>query len=530
MASKPKSPYYFDNKEATKAELFFRDFLVHVKGEWAGTPLELLPWQKKLVRNMFGWKRREDGTRKYRQVYIEVPRKNGKSTMCAGIALYMLFADGEEGAEVYSAAADREQAHIVFDMARQMALRDDYLSERCAVYQKSISVASTGSRYKSLSADADTKLGYNPSCVIFDEIAVQKHRKLYDALWTGRHSRRQPLMVMITTAGVADQTSIGWDRHDYACKVRDGIIKDDSFMPVIYEAAQDADWTDEKVWKASNPSWGISVKPEGIREECEAAKASPAAQNSFRRFYMNQWVAQETRWIDMAVWDSCDEMVDRDELKGYAAFAGLDLSTTDDLTAFVLLFPPEEDDQLWEVIPYFWVPEDTIQKRVEKDRVPYDQWVREGWIEVTPGGAVDHSYIRRRINEIAEDYDVQQIAIDPYNAHQITTQLFNEDGFDVVSFRQGTLSFNPPMRDMMAKLLNKELRHGGHPILRWNADNMVARRDVNDNLAPDKQGRTWKIDGVVALLMALGLTIEAEVETNVYEDRLEAGEELITLV
>jgi len=520
------SKYTFDKDSADKGIEFFEEYLVHIKGEWAGQKLELWSWQDKFIRELFGWKR-EDGTRKYRQAYIEVPRKNGKSTLCAGIALYLLFADGEAGAEVYSAAADREQAHIVFDVARQMVLRNEYLSSKASCYQTSVSVASTASRYKSLSADADTKLGFNSHGVIFDEIAVQKHSKLYDALKTSTHASRQPLMIMITTAGIADKNSIGWEMADYARKVKDGVIKDESFLSVIYSADKEEDWTDEKVWKKVNPSYGICVKPEALKEECDRAKQSPAAQNSFRRFYLDQWVEQAERFIDMGVWDANADAVDPLELQHAPCFAGLDLSSTIDVSAFVLLFPPENEGELWEVLPYFWIPAENVQKRVERDRVPYDSWIRDGWIEATEGNVVDQSVIRRRIAEIADEFEIMEVPVDPWNSQQLQTQLMG-DGFNVVPFRQGFYSMNAPTKELMALLMSGQIRVGENPVLRWMAANMAVAMDAAGNYKPAKDKATDRIDGIVALIMALGRAMQNEDEGNVYEDRAEAGEELLT--
>ena len=525
MASK----YWFDRKAAAQAELFFETFLVHTKGEWANKRFVLEQWQRKFIRNLFGWKRRSDGTRRYRTTYLEIPRKNGKSHLCSGIALYMLFADGEQGAEVYSAAADRHQAHIVFDVAKEMVLRNAELHERANCYRTSISVPATASKYESLSSDAFTKLGLNPHAVIFDEIAIQPNDELYNALRSGQGARRQPLLVMLTTAGVADRESIGWRLGDYARKVRDGIIADETFYPVIYETRKEADWKDPKVWERANPNYGVSVKPEFLAEECETAKASPAAQNVFRRFYLDQWVEQTDRYIDMSVWDQCIELGEPEDLLHYPCFAALDLGSVSDLSSLILLFPPEDEEQLWEVLPFFWVPADNIRKRVEKDRVPYDDWVSDGLILTTPGEVTDQDFIRHHIGEVAGMYEIQKLGIDPWNAQQLAVQL-ESDGHTVEFFRQGFASMANPTKELLALLIEARIRVGSNPVLRWMASNMTVKMDPAGNVKPDKGAATEKIDGMVALIMALGLSLAEEIETNVYEERAEAGEELLRWV
>ena len=527
------SEFWFDKKAASRAEEFFDTFLVHVKGEWAGQPLALEPWQREFVRNLFGWKRRDgsgkngtgaDATRKYRQAYVEIPRKNGKSTLVAGIALYMLLADGEPGAEVYSAAADRGQAHIVFDMAKQMVLRNERLSAVLKTYRTSISHAASASRYESLSSDAFTKLGFNAHAVIFDEIAIQPNRDLYDALRTSMGARRQPLMVMLTTAGVANKESIGWELADYARKVRDGIYEDDAFLPVIYEAGKEADWTDPAVWEAANPNFGVSIKPEFIREECETAQASPAAQNAFRRFYLNQWVEMTDRFIDMAVYDRCMELgeVDEDALVNAQAYVGVDISSTIDLSAALLVFPPVEDGEFWEVIGRCWIPGDNVKQRVDRDRVPYDDWITDGWITPTDGNVVDQQYIRRDLGELAGIYEFAQLGIDPWNAQQLQIEL-EGDGHNIVQYRQGFVSLNAPTKELLALLMSKQMLVGDNPVLRWNIANLVVKTDAAGNVKPDKGKATERIDMAVALIMGIGLAIADPMRGPSVYDEGEAG-------
>lgn len=488
-----------------RAVEFIRKYLRHVKGEWAGMPFELDPWQDKIIRKLFGTLR-ADGTRQYRRCYVEIPRKNGKSTLASAVALYLLLADKEPGAEIYSCAADRDQAGIVFDMARSMVESHVELRKRTKVYRTSIVVPETASRYKVLSADAFTKHGLNAHGVIFDELHAQKNRDLWDVMLTSTGARRQPLIFSITTAGVYNPESICWEVHDYACKVRDGIIEDDEFLPVIYAADKDDDWTDPEIWKASNPGFGISVKADYLERECERAKEVPAAQNTFRRLHLNQWTEQETRWLDMDVWDESGGVLDEDALAGQECFAGLDLSTTTDISALALYFRGGE------TVMRFWVPGDNIAKRAKHDRVPYDTWKRDGHLISTDGNVVDYDFIRKEINELGRVYNIRQIAIDRWNATHLSTQLMG-DGHDVVMFGQGFASMSAPTKELEKLLLNRAINHGNHPVLRWMASNVAVKQDAAGNLKPAKDKSTERIDGIVALIMAIGLATQDDGES-----------------
>ena len=500
--------FWFDEEAADRAEAFFPRFLVHIKGEWAGQPFVLEPWQRDgIVRPLFGWKRK-DGTRRYRTVYVEVPRKQGKSTVAAGIALYLLFADHEPGAEIFSAAADRDQAAIVFDLAKQMVLASPELRKISEIYKRSIVVTRTGSAYHVLSADAHTKHGKNASGVIFDELHAQPNRELWDVLNTSTGARRQPVTVAITTAGY-DRESICFEVHDYACKVRDGVIPDDTFLAVIHAASDTADWKDPVVWKAANPGLGKTVKLAYLEQEARKAGETPSYQNTFRRLHLNQWTQQNTRFIDLAMWDACSGTVDVESLKERYCSAGLDLSSTTDLSAFVMLFPPKdpeegsEPDLAYDVLAWFWMPEENIAKKSRRDRVPYDAWVRDGLIEATPGNVVDYDRIKERIVSISQEHYIHELAIDRWNATQIATQLSNE-GITVVPFGQGYRDMSAPTKDLEALIVSKRIRHGGNPVLRWMADNVSVKQDPAGNLKPDKAKSTGRIDGIVALTMALG--------------------------
>jgi len=502
----------FDRERALLPEQFFARYLVHIKGEWAGLPLTLEKWQARLLRELFG-RIGPDGLRRYRTCYVEVPRKNGKSTMAAGIALYLLFADGEPGAEIYSAAADREQAAIVFGAAKEMVERSPKLRKRCEVYQRSIVVPSTGSCYKVLSADVPTKHGLNPHGIIFDELHAQPNRHLWDVLTTGTAARRQPLTIAITTAGF-DRHSVCFEQHEYAEKVRDGVIPDDSFLPVIYAAAKDDDWKDPKVWKKANPNLGVSVKAEYLGKQAKKAAEVPAEQNSFRRLHLNQWTEQDLRWMPMEVWDACADPLP--ELVGRECFGGLDLSSTLDLSAFVLAFVAA--DRV-DVLCRFWVPREGARKRADHDRVPYPLWIDQGFIEATEGDVIDYDVIRERIKADGERYDIREIAFDRWNATQLSIQLAG-DGFTMVEVGMGFASMAAPTKELMNLVLGRKLRHGGHPVLRWCASNISVEQDAAGNWKPSKRRSSEKIDGIVALILAVSrLMLRREPERSVYETR-----------
>jgi len=507
--------FWFDEQAADHAASFFERFLRHTKGEWAGEPFRLQEWQRDgIVRPLFGWKRR-DGSRRYRTAYIEIPRKQGKSTISSGIALYLLFADGEAGAEVYSAAADREQARIVFDQARAMVEESPELSGRAQAFRNSIVVPKTRSSYKVLSADAFTKHGLNAHGIIFDELHAQPNRELYDVLTTSTGARRQPLMVMITTAGY-DRTSVCWEQHEYARQVLAGIVEDPSYFAFIAAADEGDDWTDPATWAKANPGLGVTISEDYLREQCARAQASPAYQNAFRRLHLNQWTSQDERWLDMAAWDACDGALP--ELMGRRCFGGLDLASTTDIAAFVLAFPPEREDEPFYLLPFFWTPRETLTERMRKDRVPYDAWVRDGYMTATPGNVIDYGVILRDIEALGQRYKIEQIAFDRWGAEMVR-QLLEGAGFEMVQMGQGFASMSHPTKELLRLVLAHGLMHGGHPVLRWMADNVTVDIDAAGNVKPNKGKSREKIDGIVAAVMALDRAVRNEESGSVYEER-----------
>jgi phage terminase large subunit-like protein len=481
--------------------LTFFALLRHSKGEWAGQPFVLSPWQAFILWVLFGWMR-SDGTRRFRTAYIEIGRKNGKSTLAAGVGLYLFAADRELGAEVYTAATKRDQARIVHSEAVRMVRLSPGLRRHVQTFKDNLSMMRTNSKYEPLGADADTMDGLNVHGAVIDELHAHKNRNLWDVLETATGARRQPLLFAITTAGF-DRQSLCWQQHDYGEKVLDGIIEDDSYFTFIASLDPDDVWTDRRVWSKANPNLEISVKPESLEEQCAKAESLPAAQNAFRRLRLNQWTEQVDRWIDLAVWDACALPVDARSLEGRPCFGGLDLSATTDLSAFVLIFPPVEQGEPWKVLCRFWMPRDNVRRRVDNDRVGYDLWIQEGWIEATEGNVIDYDVIRARVQEDAKRFDIRELAFDRWNATQLCTQL-QSDGLAMVPFGQGFASMAAPTKELEKMILGRQLAHGGHPVLRWMVSNVAVKQDAAGNLKPDKGKSSDRIDGVVALVMAVG--------------------------
>jgi phage terminase large subunit-like protein len=505
----------FDTARADRALRFISN-LTHTKDRWAGVPFDPRPWQVDIIRELFGRTREDNPERRsYRTCYIEVPRKNGKSEICAAMALYGLIGDGVQGAEVYSAAADRDQASLVFNVAAQMVRNDRRLDAeqggrlKIIESQKRIVDHKTGSFYRAISAEAYSKHGFNASMVIYDELHAAPNRELWDVLTTSMGARSEPLVIAITTAGY-DRHSICWEQHDYATRILEGSVVDPTFYPVIYAAPQDADWTDESVWRAANPALGDFRDIDEMRAMAHKAREIPALQNTFRRLYLNQWTEQAERWLDMAAWDDCQKTGAatwrelRERYLGKPCFGALDLSSRTDLTALALVF--EDDDDGMTVVPFFWVPEEGAAKRSRTDRVPYEQWIKDGLIIPTPGNVVDQGFIREDINRIARDYKLRELGFDPWNATKLAVEL-DGDGVKIVEMRQGFRSLSEPTKHLGALVTGRKLRHGGHPMLRWMASNMVVRQDPNGNLSPDKSKVTERIDGIVALIMAIGAAL-----------------------
>lgn len=446
----------------------------------------------------------------------------GKSELAAAVALLLTCGDFEERAEVYGCAADRNQASIVFNVAADMVRDCPALSKRVKILesQKKLIYAPTGSVYQVVSADVGNKHGFNIHGVVFDELHTQPNRKLYDVMTKGSgDARMQPLYFLITTAG-DNQNSICWEVHQKALDIINGRKHDTTFYPVIFGADESDDWTDPKVWKKANPSLGITVGIDKVKDACESAKQNPAEENSFRQLRLNQWVKQAVRWMPMDKWDRCAFSVNPEQMEGRACYGGLDLSSTTDITAFVLVFPPADDEDKYCVLPYFWIPEDTLDLRVRRDHVPYDLWERQGFLKTTEGNVVHYGFIEKFIEELGKKFNIIEIAFDRWGAVQMVQNL-DGLGFTVVPFGQGFKDMSPPTKELMKLTLEEKIAHSGHPVLRWMMDNIFVRTDPAGNIKADKEKSTEKIDGAIATIMALDRAIRCGGSDfgSVYDER-----------
>lgn len=512
----------FDERKA-KRVINFIEALKHTKGEFYGKLFELLDWQKQIISDVFGTVRdNRPDVRQFTTAYIETPKKMGKSEFGAALALNMLVNDDEQRAEVYGCAADRNQASIVFNVAVDMVEQCPPLAKRIAVIPstKRMVYKPTNSVYQVLSSDVPSKHGLNVSACVFDELHTQPNRQLYDVMTQGSgDARKQPLWFFLTTAGT-DRNSICWEVHQKAKDILDGRKADPRFYPVIFGLDENDDWQDEKNWYKANPSLGHTIDIEKVRDAYRKAVETPADENEFRQLRLNQWVKQSVRWMPMDKWDACASSVDAERLKGRPCYAGLDLSSTSDLTVFLLVFPPIEEDEPYQIIPFFWLPEETLPLRVRRDHVMYDVWEKQGHIKTTQGNVVHYGFIEKFIVELGKMYNIREIAYDRWNATMMVQNL-EDDGFTMVPFGQGFRDMSPATKELMRVVLEKKLAHGGNPVLRWNLDNVFVKRDPAGNIKPDKEQSTEKIDGAVALVMALDRALKnGSVQTgSVYSKR-----------
>ena len=469
---------HYDAAKADRAVKFI-EMLRHTKGKWAGKRFWLLPWQEQLVRDLFGIVK-PDGNRQFRTAYIEIGKKNGKSELAAAVALYLLYADNEPSAEVYGAAADRQQASIVFDVAHQMVNMAPALLKRSKIMAASkriVNYSNTGF-YQVLSAEVGTKHGLNVSGLVLDEVHAQPSRKLYDVLTQGSgDAREQPLYFLITTAGT-DKNSICYELHQKAKDILSGQRVDHTFYPVVY----------------------------GLEDAV------------FKQLRLNMWVSSTTAFIPEQVFDQGNEPIDLVSLKGRECYGGLDLSSTGDITALVLMFPPRDETEKYICLPFFWAPEDTIPIRVRRASVPYDVWVKQGYMKATEGNVIDYNFIERFILDLYTKYNIKEIAVDRWNATQLIINL-QDDGLTMVPFGQGFKDMSAPTKEFYKLMMEGKIIHGGNPVLRWMALNVVVDRDAADNIKPTKAKSPEKIDGIVASIMALDRCIRQEQAESVYDSR-----------
>ena len=447
--------------------------------------------------------------------------KTHNSELAATIALYLLYADNEPSAEVYGAACDRNQASIVFDVARQMVEMSPALMRRSKIRtagKRIINYRNAGF-YQVLSAETGTKHGLNVSGLVFDEIHAQPNRKLYDVLTKGSgDAREQPLFFIITTAG-NDKNSICYELHTKALDLMAGRKKESTFYPVVYGLEHEEDWTDEANWYKANPSLGHTIQIDRVREAYRNAVENPAEENVFKQLRLNIWTSASIRWIPEQVYDKGNLPMDRDALRGRLCYGGLDLSSTSDITALVLAFPPRTEEEKYILLPFFWLPEDTLELRCRRDHVLYDVWQNQGFIQTTEGNVIHYGFIEKFIERLGETYHIREIAYDRWNATQMVQNL-EDMGFTMVPFGQGFKDMSPPSKELFKLLMEGNINHGGNPVLKWMAGNVVMRQDPAGNIKPDKEKSVEKIDGIVASIMALDRCIRNGTGSgSVYDER-----------
>jgi phage terminase large subunit-like protein len=520
--------FFYDEARGERVVFFLETYCRHHKGEWGGLPLLLEDWQKDVIRQIFGWIR-PDGTRRFRTAYVEIPRKNGKSEIAAGIGLYLTVADGEEGAEVYASATKKDQARIVWSAADAMVTKSPELKRFIRQLKSNLSVPRTSSKFEPLGADSKLLDGLNPHGNIVDELHAHKDRGVWDVLDTAMGARRQPLTVAITTAGAYDPESIGWEIHEYAVKVLEEVIVDDSFFAFIAAADDAPDGSEfhftEEAQRQANPNYGVSVKPDYLERQAAKAKLQPGFLNEYLRLHLNQWTRTQNRWLNLERWAQCEPSLvhgratalEREQaLLGRPCWGGLDLSAKLDLTALVLVFP--NDLGGIDLLPRFWIPEGTLAMYASKGQRFYDAWVRDGWLLKTDGDVIDYDFIEAEIDKLAKLYQVQELAFDAWGATQVTTRLAAA-GLSMVEFGQGFKSMNAPSKEFEALIVARKVRHAGHPVLRWCVSNAVTATDPAGNIKPNKAHSKAKIDGVVATIMGIGRYIVSPLrKSGAYDD------------
>lgn len=548
--------FRFDAAKANRPVRFIENYVRHIKGKKAGRLFKLEPWQKTMIREVFGWIDVSTGLRRYSTLFLFLPRKNGKSLIAAAIALYLMCADGELGSEVYFAACDKDQARLSFDVASNIVKKSEFLASNlkptrtAIIHEESISVM------RPLSGDVKNKDGMNVHGAVIDELHEHPDRRLFDVIVTGTGSREQPLTVITTTAGV-NRNSLCHEQCEHAKRILSGESHDLSMYPCMFFAKETDDFQDHEVWKKANPNLGVSISIEFLQKECRKAIEQPSYEPAFRRYYLNQWVGSSVRWIPSLAWDACrgELGVDIEDMKGRPAYLAIDLSSTQDITALVGVFPRDadmnnEDDvrtlnrlrevsemfdddegaeiglgdvigdgRIFDVVSRFWLPAESAEIRARKDKVPYPRWIKEGHIIKTAGGAVNPAAIRKEIRRWSEIVDVKEIAADPWNAAEMIVNL-EQNGFNVLQMRQGVTTMNGPSKAFIRAVLSHQIRHHGHPVMDWMSGNVVIDEAEGGLIKPSKKKSPERIDGIVSLIMALSRAmLLREPTTSVYESR-----------
>jgi phage terminase large subunit-like protein len=504
----PDFPYRFD---LTRAEKFFRfaGKLRHYKGKWAGQPIELQPYQLFRLGSIFGWVHVVTGLRRFRTAYHEIPRKNGKSLEAAVVALYVTFFDNEPGAEGYTVATKRDQARIVWGDARQLVVSSG-LKAHIAVQVANLHRDATASKLEPLGADHDSTDGLNPSLIIVDEFHAHKTRGLIDVMETATGARRQPLNFQITTAG-DDPVSPGGDQHDYACKILEGVLVDETFFAFIAHADPTDDWQAETTWRKANPNYGVSVNPDDMRALALKAKSMPAAAATFKQKRLNLWVSASQPWLSLEGWRTGQHTDwSAEDLRGETCYVGIDLASKLDLCAMVFVFPPTESRAAWRLLSWVWTPEETLHDRAHRDRAPYDVWAQQGHLLLSPGATIDHGLIRQTLVAERDRFSIAQIGFDPWHAGSLIDLLKAEDGFgddQVIEVPQTFKGMSDASLRFEAAVVDGKVDAHGSPLFAWCASNAVVQRDGKDNIQPIKKKSRGRIDPIVAAVIGMSLAI-----------------------
>ncbi len=507
---------YFDEAKGNRPIRFIEKFCRQSKGRWAGKPLKLLDWQRSFNMRLFGW-RAPNGLRRFRTVYLEVAKKNGKSTMISAIVLYLDLADNEGAPEVYLNAVDREQASIVFDETARMVERSPFFSARLEVTKskKRIIDPIGHGKIQANSADAPSKDGVNASASIFDELHRFKNRALWDVFEYAGASREQPLKIVITTAG-EEEEGPWFEQREYSEKVNEGVIPDITHLGVIYRALPADDLDDPATWRKANPSLGVTINEEEFKRDLAKASNNPAELGNFLRLRLNIVARSEGKFIELSDWDACDGWNEPEA--DASCYLGLDLSDRNDLTALIGI--RGDFERGFDVACRFWLPRENIAKLERQHQVPYRMWADQGYIELTDGNTIDYAFVQQQILEIAAQRNLIKLMTDPYNAKKLAEDLLNLHGLPVEYVRQGYLSLSDPTKTLHELIMARKIRHAGHPVLRWHASNAVARRDPAGNIKLDKEKSRKKIDGMAALVNAVAGAISHPPEPpSVYEQR-----------
>jgi phage terminase large subunit-like protein len=515
-----RGEYWFDGRKANKVCNFMEN-LPHIKGEWAkeGTNLKLEAWQKFILCAVFGWLR-FDGRRRFKIAYIEIARKQGKSTLSAGIGLYMLTEDGESGGEIYSAAVTRDQAKIVFEAAQEMARKKETFRNHYGVRVNAhnINVLETASKFEAVSSEANSLDGLNTHCSLIDELHAHKTRQVFDVLETSMGARSQPLMWIITTAG-SNRAGICYEQRSYLTKILQDQVEDDNYFGVIYTAEEKKNWKSPKTWALANPNLNVSFYEDEMKRLCNKAQELASAQNAFLTKHLNIWVNADQSWMNMEKWEKCGASLNIESYAGMDCWIGVDLASKIDIASVGVLFKErKDDDDEYIFFSKNYLPEENVHSEAHAKSAHYEGWAKEGWFTLTSGNMMDIDFIADEIRELLSKFNVKEVAFDPWQATQIMGQL-GDEGATVVEVRPTVQNFSDPMKTLEALVGAKRFKHENNPVLNWMVSNVVCHRDAKDNIYPRKEQEQNKIDGVIALLMALNMALADDNSGSVYDGR-----------